>query len=129
MATCPRKVLCFGFTALIGLLLSYDAELTRAIAAEQLKRIFVGVPNQLTLPPGFPNTLANLLEDHSPCGPAADMKPKGERAAHGPDDVDGTCAPDALETDARRSLLGQKMEAVGQGSSQNSQAVVTTRRP
>jgi hypothetical protein len=129
LAACIRKVLCFGSTALIASVSSYDAELTHAIAGEQLKMVFVGVPNQLTVPPGFPSALVNSLEDHSPCGPAADMNPKEERAAYGPDHVDGTCSPDALKTDARPSRLGQKVEAGRQGSSQESQAVITTRGP
>jgi hypothetical protein len=41
---------------------AHGAEVTSEITAEQLERVFVGEPTQLTLPPGFPAADAASLE-------------------------------------------------------------------
>ena len=68
--------------------------------SEQLERVFVGVPNQLTLPPGFPAVVARSLpssEDDDP--PVDDKQPQAE-ATTDPQRVRATDAPASRETAA-----------------------------
>ena len=81
-----------------GATLCYAAEPRSGVAAEPLDRIFVGVPNQLTLPPGFPNVLATLNPTGSPSDKPVDTaQPKNARA-RGLEPVGDTLSPNELAT-------------------------------
>ena len=96
---------------LVGATASQGAELTSGIAAEQLERVFVGAPTQLTLPPGFPTAVAPSLEDRSECEAVGEIAQSGGRDAAGGHDLDGrACPPDASGTDPppRPSIEGSR---------------------
>jgi hypothetical protein len=88
------KSFLFGAVALIVTDPSYAAERPPAAAAgpEPLERVFVGVPNQLTLPPD-PASPADSVADRARCD--ADFgRSKGRRAALEPEGGEETCASD-----------------------------------
>jgi hypothetical protein len=84
MTSTIRTVVAGKFLALgVSLVMSasaYGAESTHESYDERLNRIFVGVPNQLTLPPGFPvpvDTASNAGRDQTTDGdvPVEDPSP------------------------------------------------------
>src|SRR4029450_12386467 len=67
MIVSPNKGVFFLVTALMCSASLYGAELSSP-SADPLTRVFVGKPNRLTLPPGFPET-AELTLDEPSCAP------------------------------------------------------------
>ena len=75
MIVSPDKGVFFLATALMCSATLYAAELSSRVS-DPMTRVFVGEPNQLTLPPGFPGTdelSANLV----PCVPRLDLARSG----------------------------------------------------
>lgn len=69
------KWVLFVGAALMSVAPLYGAELTQPKAVDPLQRIFVGVPNQLTLPPTFPIGASTSPERNAPSKPADDTTP------------------------------------------------------
>ena len=67
-----------------------------AIAAEQLERVFVGVPTPLTLPPGLASS-TDLVAEGARCDADADARAsKGRRVARELEVTEGKCPSDPL---------------------------------
>jgi hypothetical protein len=71
MIVSPNKGVFFVATALMCSASLYGAELS-ALGGDPLTRIFVGEPNRLTLPPGFPETAELTLGDENCSSPVSD---------------------------------------------------------
>ena len=69
MIVSPDKGLFFVATAVMCSAVLYAAELSSP-SQDPLRRVFVGVPNQLTLPPDFPEA-ATVSVAAEACDPAA----------------------------------------------------------
>ena len=84
-------------TALMSVAPLYGAELTQAKAVDPLKRIFVGVPNQLTLPPTFRIEAATSPERGAQCKLTGGTTPSEAQLTDAGDArLVATCPPKAL---------------------------------
>ena len=91
-----KWVLIVG-TALMSVAPLYGAELTQPKAVDPLERIFVGVPNQLTLPPTFPVGAATSPEHNAPSELAGDTTPsEATPVGTGDGRIEGSRPPDTL---------------------------------
>jgi len=94
----PDKGLFFVVTALMCSASLYGAELSTT-ASDPMTRVFVGEPNRLTLPPGFPAT--EIAAETTGCG--LESQVAQVREAQAPLDLQNTgCASTAAENAADR---------------------------
>jgi hypothetical protein len=76
MIVSPNKGVFFLVTALMCSASLYGAELSSP-SSDPLTRVFVGEPNRLTLPPGFPETAELTLDERSCAPPVSDRSLAG----------------------------------------------------
>ena len=83
----PDKSVFFVATAVMCSVSLYAAELSTA-EPDPMTRVYVGEPNHLTLPPGFP--AATAIASEGDCRSAQELTPVGleKDAVHGPE---GSC--------------------------------------
>ena len=84
----PNKGVFFVATALMCSAALYAAEISSP-SPDPLRRVFVGEPNRLTLPPGFPETVELSLNEEA-CAPISEQRIGGgevQKASAG-------CAPE-----------------------------------
>jgi len=112
MAICVRRWFSPSAMVLIVAGQLHAAEVQPAPASEQLDRVFIGVPTQLTLPPDSA-TRTDSGANHLHCDPVDDIKQsKGQRIAPGREGGDESCASDPHlagapmrdETDTQKDL-------------------------
>jgi hypothetical protein len=80
---------------------SYGAELRSGYATEELERVFVGTPTQLTLPPGFPGAVA--ASNGAACDSEVDIRRSNENAANEAPHHGAGCSANAAEAPETRS--------------------------
>jgi hypothetical protein len=98
---------------------SFGAELRSGIAADDLERIFVGTPTQLTLPPGFPSSGAASTD--APCESDVDIRRSNNDAANeAPHDGAG-CSVDPTGTTGPPQ---SSREAAGDGDTREAASAV-----
>ena len=87
--------LSLGAIALMTAAQAHAAEERPPAAVEQLERVFVGVPTQLTLPPDLAATPAGSATNRTHCDAVADVKQsKGRRVAVEHEGGDVSCPSD-----------------------------------
>ena len=104
MIVSPDKGVFFVATALMCSASLYGAELVSS-TSDPLERVFVGVPNQLSLPPGFPENPASLQAQG--CAPPV---------AEAPFPQELRTAAAAVNTDKDCSVVPRKEEPAVAGS-------------
>ena len=91
--TVGKWVLLAG-TALMSVAPLYGAELTPAKAVDPLERIFIGVPNQLTVPPTFPIEVSTSPQRVAPRVSSLANTPPLKLVTTGDGRIGGTCPPE-----------------------------------
>jgi hypothetical protein len=99
---------------------SHGAELTSGIAADNLDRIFVGTPTQLTLPPDFPSATARSTR--VPCDSDVDVSRDNKNAANETPRSGAVCSADSTGT----AVQTRSVEAVGPDDTRETTAPVVS---
>jgi hypothetical protein len=114
MIISPNKGIFFVATAVMCSAALYAAELSSP-GRDPLGRVFVGVPNQLTLPPDFPEAI-DISRDDDACDPSISDRSFGPQiqSASSPSSDSPTCAGET-KTEADAIIHPGSLSTKGEG--------------
>ena len=117
----PNKGVFFVATALMCSAALYAAEISSP-SPDPLRRVFVGEPNRLTFPPGFPETVELSLNEEACVPPIPEQRIGGgevQKASAG-------CAPEDEPAPAAIVLPGEATGVIANGTERAGSASLGT---